>query len=121
MRPVWILAGFCCFIIGAIGIIVPLLPTTPFMLLATFAFARSSDTLHQWLLNHPRFGPSIRDWNAYGVIARRAKIIALLTIFATFLISIIMALPLYILIIQAVVLALVALFIISRPENPPEA
>lgn len=120
-RLAWLLAGFCFFIIGLIGVIVPLLPATPFMLLAAFAFARSSETLHQWLLTHPRFGSSIRDWNEYGIISRKAKYAAMGAIFTTFFVSVILGLASHILIIQAVLLTFVAGFIISRPEQPPDS
>ncbi len=56
------LAGILCVVLGAIGIPLPLLPTTPFLLLAAACFARSSPTLHQWLLNNAVFGPIIQDW-----------------------------------------------------------
>jgi len=116
-RLIWLVAGCSCFITGVLGIIIPLLPTTPFMLLAAFAFARSSETLHRWLLDHPRFGRSIRDWNAYGAIARKAKYAAVFAILVTFLVSIILGLPSLVLFIQAVLLTFVTIFIVSRPET----
>jgi uncharacterized membrane protein YbaN (DUF454 family) len=61
---------------GLVGIIVPLLPTTPLLLLAAFFFSRSSDRLHNWLLQHRLFGPSIQQWRQYRVIPRRAKWLA---------------------------------------------
>jgi hypothetical protein len=57
-------------------VVVPGLPTVPFVLLATFAAARGSQRLHAWLLAHRQFGPVIRDWQAQGAVSRRAKRLA---------------------------------------------
>ncbi|NHX28258.1 DUF454 domain-containing protein [Escherichia coli] len=99
------------------GIFVPLLPTVPFMLLAAFCFARSSERLHNWLLMHPRFGHHIVDWQERGAITRRVKWIATVSILATFAISLALGLRPLVLGIQAVTLGCVLLFIWSRPEG----
>lgn len=70
----WIALGF-----GVAGVILPGLPTTPFILLAAWAAARGSTRLHRWLLEHRVFGPMLRDWEAQGAVSRRAKRIATLT------------------------------------------
>ncbi|MFW1678345.1 YbaN family protein [Pontibacter sp. JAM-7] len=75
-RGVYWFCGMLCLLVGIIGVVVPLLPTTPFVLLAAFCFSRSSERLHQYLLNHRVFGKLIRDWEAYGVIPLRAKCLA---------------------------------------------
>ena len=59
--------------LGVIGVVVPGLPTTPFILLAAWAAARSSPRLHMWLLKHRLFGPMVRDWQHGGAVSRRAK------------------------------------------------
>ena len=64
--------------VGFVGIFVPLLPTTDFMLLALPCFARSSPRLEAWLLGHPRFGPSLRAWRAERAVPRSAKVAACL-------------------------------------------
>lgn len=61
---------------GVVGIFLPLLPTTPFLLLAAACFSRSSEKLHSWLLNHKRFGRFVRDWETHRVIPKRAKILS---------------------------------------------
>lgn len=68
--------GWFFLVIGIIGIVVPLLPTTPFLILASLCFARSSEKFHIWLVTHKTFGPPIRDWNERKAIAVRYKILA---------------------------------------------
>ncbi|WP_395335940.1 YbaN family protein [Novosphingobium sp. BL-8H] len=72
-RWVWLTLGLALVGVGVIGIFVPLLPTTDFMILALPCFARSSPRLEAWLLNHPRFGPGLRAWRAERAIPRHAK------------------------------------------------
>ena len=75
-RTGWLLLGLVLAGIGLIGIVVPLLPTTDFMLLALPCFARSSPRLEAWLLNHPRFGPGLRAWRSERAVPRNAKTMA---------------------------------------------
>ncbi|MDI4632216.1 YbaN family protein [Pelomonas sp. V22] len=76
VRGLWLLAGFAALALGVIGIFVPLLPTTPFVLLAAFCFARGSERCETWLLNHRSFGPMVRNWRERGAIPLRAKQLA---------------------------------------------
>lgn len=73
-RLAFLSAGLAALALGLVGIFVPLLPTTPFLILAAAAFARSSPRLEAWLLTHARFGPPLRAWRARGAIPRPAKI-----------------------------------------------
>lgn len=66
-------AGGVMLMLGIIGIVTPLLPTTIFLILAAWCFGKSSPRLEAWMLNHPRFGPSLRRWREQGAIPRRAK------------------------------------------------
>lgn len=119
VRHLWTAAGLLSVAIGAIGAVVPLLPTVPFMLLAVFCFARGSARLHGWLVSHPRFGPAIAAWQAHGAISRPAKRAAVLAIALSFGVSLALGVPASVLAIQAVVLAGVLVFLLTRPSVPP--
>jgi len=116
LRVFWTIAGGFALAIGVAGIVLPLVPTTPLLLLAAFCFARSSPRLEMWLVEHPRLGPPIRDWRAEGAISRRGKFWAVVAIAATFGLSVWLGLPSHVLIIQAVVLSTVSLFLLTRPD-----
>lgn len=85
-RTVILLIGFICLALGILGIFLPLLPTTPFLLLAAACFVRASDRLYQWLVNHKIFGLYIRNYREYKAIPLKMKIssIALLWITISF-------------------------------------
>ena len=72
-RLAWLVLAYVTLALGVIGIFVPGLPTTPFVLLSAYAAARGSRRLHAWLLAHRQFGPMIRDWQATGAVSRRAN------------------------------------------------
>ncbi len=59
--------------LGLIGVVLPILPTVPFMLLAAFFFSKSSERLHYWLISHPKLGPPIVEWQTNGAINPRVK------------------------------------------------
>ncbi|WP_263533331.1 YbaN family protein [Paucibacter sp. TC2R-5] len=75
-RVLWLLAGIASLVLGFVGIFVPLLPTTPFVLLAAFCFSRGSSRCERWLLSHKLFGPMVRDWRATRAVPLRAKQLA---------------------------------------------
>lgn len=116
MRLLWLALGLLSVAAAMIGVVLPLVPTVPFLLLATFCFARSSERLHHWLVTHERFGPAILDWNERGAIRPTAKRLATVSILAVFTLSLVMQLRPMILIIQAVTLGAVLMFIWTRPN-----
>jgi uncharacterized membrane protein YbaN (DUF454 family) len=72
-RLTLIIFGWLCVVLGVIGIFLPIMPTTPFILLAAWCFARSSERFHQWLLNNRFFGQMIKDWEAGKGIPRYVR------------------------------------------------
>lgn len=117
MRFVYAGLGFVCVALAIVGIILPLLPTVPFLLLAAFFFANSSERMHNWIISHNVFGPMIIDWQERGAIRTRAKKAATLSIAAVFVLSFVLGASNTVLIIQLVVLGLVLAFIWSRPTG----
>ena len=77
MRRVYLILGLTFVALGFVGAFLPVLPTTPFLILAAACFARSSQRLESWLLDHPRFGPLLRGWRERGAIPWRAKLMSL--------------------------------------------
>lgn len=72
-RQLYLAAGLISVALGAIGVLLPLLPTVPFMILAAFCFANSSPRLEAWLIEHHIFGSHIRNWRDRRAITRRGK------------------------------------------------
>jgi hypothetical protein len=87
-RIIFISAGVICVVLGAIGIVLPVLPTTPFLLLAAFLFFRSSEKFYNWLLNTKILGEYIRNYREYRAIKRKTKIYTIILLWATLGISI---------------------------------
>jgi uncharacterized membrane protein YbaN (DUF454 family) len=112
----WLGLGWGCVALGVIGAVVPLMPTTIFLILAVGCFARSSPRLESWLLNHARFGPTLRAWRAEGAIPRRGKIAACCGIALGFVLFLAGARPDWVLALGvAAVMAACAGYIVSRP------
>ena len=119
-RPVLLALGWAMVAMGFIGVFVPGLPTVPFLLVALWAFSKSSQRFHDWLYNHQRLGPPLRDWREHGAISMRAKILAVATMLASFLwITFGIADDWVLPAIVAICLVPAALFICTRPNRPP--
>ena len=119
VKWVWLTLGWFFFALGVIGIFLPLLPTTPFLILTALCFSRGSATLHRWLLAQPHFGQTLRDWETNGVVRPKAKRAATLAI--SLLFSLTLGFVQVALWIKAVVAAIgvgVLIFIWTRPSQP---
>lgn len=124
MRPLLIALGTVSLGLGVFGMFVPILPTTPFLLLSAFCYGRSSERLHRWLINHPRLGVYLVGFLYGGGISRRAKRAALLTLWPGIALSsaiivwrggnpvVYIGVPLLIIAIATVV----TVYIVTRPE-----
>ncbi len=114
--------GWFCVGLGVIGIFLPVMPTTIFLLIALWAFARSSPRFHQWLLDHPTLGHYITDWTEHRIIPVRAKIVAL-TLMSLSLAWLWFAsnAPMFVNVLVTAILAAVATFILTRPSTPRQS
>ena len=88
-RLLWVRIAFAALgtlflLLGIIGAFLPIMPTTPFLLLATACYAKSSRRFYNWLMNQPAFGPLIVEWRTYRSIPWRIKLVAIATIILTF-------------------------------------
>jgi uncharacterized protein len=116
-RPILFVLAWVFLAAGIVGIFLPLVPGTLFLILAGACFTRSSPRFEAWLLDHPRFGPPVRQWRATGVVPRRAKIFAYVSLALSWLIiaATDVSLPT-----KALCLAIfvgVAIYLGSRPER----
>jgi uncharacterized membrane protein YbaN (DUF454 family) len=113
----WRALGGASLLLGMIGVVLPLLPTTPFVILAAFAFAKSAPSLHKKLLQNRTFGPIITKWEQEGAIAPRHKAMAVGMMTAAFGIAVLFGVPFYALLIQVVFMGGAALFVLTRPNT----
>ena len=118
IRVFWLLTGLMSVGIGAVGVALPLLPTTPFLLIAAFAFARSSTRLNNWLREHRSFGPLLENWHRDGSIDRKVKRIAIIVMLMTPVITWLFGVPLWVIVCQIAILGAAAVFVLSRPTPP---
>ncbi len=121
MRVLYFILGISFFSLGAIGAVVPGLPTTVFMLLALWAFSRSSKRFHDWLYHHPLFGPPLQQWHVHRIIPKKAKILstgmmALSLIYLTLFTNI----PVWLKTATFLVMVYGAWFILTKPSEIPE-
>lgn len=117
-RILFLILGILTTLLAFIGIFLPLLPTTPFLLLSAYFFSHSSETLHNWLINHRLFGPIILDWRKYGIIRKKAKIISIMLIVILFGYTLIFVpVQVTIKIIVSLIGISVSTFILTRPSE----
>ena len=109
----WLLVG-----LGVVGAFVPVLPTTPFLLLAAFLYSKSSVRFYNHMMNHRLWGPPLREWKEHGVISRRAKCFAIGSLALTLVPSIIFFVPFWpIKFVLSIFGSGLAIFLATRPET----
>lgn len=115
-RLFWTVLGGFALALAAVGVVLPVLPTTPLVILGAFAFAKGSPRMARILENHRIFGPIIAEWRRYGAIAPKYKAIAIATMIAAFGASLMFGVAPLILIVQGICMICAALFILTRPN-----
>jgi uncharacterized membrane protein YbaN (DUF454 family) len=121
MRPLLFTLGWLFFAVGFVGVFVPVLPTTVFMLLALWCFSRSSDRFHNWLYTHRHFGPSLQLWQEHRVIPLKAKYIAILFMAGSLIyVFIFSTTPNWARVLMLSSMAFGAWYILTKPSFPPE-
>lgn len=118
VRIAWLSVAGASLALGALGVVLPLLPTTPFVLVAAYAAAKGSPRLHAWILGHRAFGPVVRDWQASGAVAPRTKRVAVATMALSAAIVALVT-PLVVAAGAGLVMAVVATWLWRRPEPGP--
>ena len=119
-RMILISLGWLCVSLGFIGIFVPGIPTTIFLIIALWAFTKSSEKLRHWLLNHKRFGPILHNWQEHKVVPRRAKILMVVLMSLAVILFYYSLQSLILTIGLIIILVSVAIYVISLPSKIPE-
>lgn len=117
MRYFYLGLGWFFVALGIIGAFLPVMPTTIFLIIAAWCFARSSPELEAWLLSHPVFGKTLTDWRERGAISKRAKVLACSMIAASYAVFVTFSHPTVVLALGVgAVMAAPALYVATRPH-----
>ena len=119
-RTLLISLGLLCVGLGFVGVFVPGIPTTIFLIIALWAFTKSSEKLRLWLLNHKRFGPILNNWQEHKVVPRRAKILMVVLMSVAVILFYYSLQSLIFTIGLIIILVSVAIYVISLPSKVPE-
>lgn len=119
VRAILVVVGSVSLGLGVIGIFLPVLPTTPFLLLAAACYARSSERLYRWLLGQPSLGPIVTEWRRSRSLPPGVKVRALVVVAITFAVSIVLVDALAVRLVLIVVAAILATFLYRIPTAAP--
>jgi len=112
-RGLYLIIGFLALGLGILGMALPVLPTTPFLLLAGAMFMRSSDRMTTWLFNHKLFGPPVRDYIEHKSVDKRSKILAMALLWPTILVSVVLVDPIWLKVLLVFIAIGVTIHIVS--------
>ncbi|WOT06421.1 YbaN family protein [Shewanella youngdeokensis] len=115
-RGFFLLVGLCSLALGLLGIVLPILPTVPFILLAAYCFARSSERLYQWLMSHPWFAEALQDWQAKRAIRRQLKKKAYIVCSVSFIASIVIVPVIWVKVMLICIGCVLILYLAKIPE-----
>lgn len=114
----WFALGWVMVALGIVGLVLPIMPTTIFMIFAAACFGHSSPRFEAWLLNHRWFGSAIRRWRERGAIPRRAKILAITSMAGGYVVMLVTARPVWwVDLIVACTLIACATYVATRPDQ----
>ena len=118
-KIILITIGWLCVGLAFVGTFVPGIPTTIFLIIALWAFAKSSKKFHSWLLNHKRFGPILQNWESHKVVPRKAKILMVILQISAVIIFHYSLQNIYLTAILTIILVFVARYVLSLPSELP--
>jgi len=118
-KIILITIGWSCVGLAFVGTFVPGIPTTIFLIIALWAFAKSSKKFHSWLLNHKRFGPILQNWESHKVVPRKAKILMVILQISAVIIFHYSLQNIYLTAILIITLIFVARYVLSLPSELP--
>jgi uncharacterized protein len=113
----WRAGALTAFVVGIIGIAVPVLPTVPFLILSAWAASKGWPSFERWLLEHRSYGPHIRRWRERGVVPREAKMLATVTMLGSVVVLILLDAPVWLKLGAPLFMAAVATWLWYRPES----
>jgi len=119
VRLLYKVLGFAFVGLGVLGAFLPLLPTTPFLLVALWAFSRSSRRFHHWLYTHPRFGARLQEWHEHGIVPVKVKVSAISAMLVSLALMVFVAhAKWYVLVTSGAFMLVGATYVLSRPSRP---
>ena len=115
-RHLLAVCGFILVGIGALGVVLPVLPTTPFLIAAAACFSRCSPRFEAWLVNHPAFGPSVQAWRRHRAIPKKAKLLAVTAMLLSYAVLLASGARPLVLVVVAISLLACGSYVLSRPS-----